>query len=262
MQTEINRSSNYYVAENSIVRKIWGTADTILLIFGGAAAEFALNKSVDWLYYTGRLPADPLGRLFTTVDYAREIIFSSTDEANTAIDRINSIHSHLENARGFEIPDSAYRDVLFMLIHYSISSFEVLERKLTAEEKEDVVEVFLRVGHRMNIPDLPSDYLSWQKMYERHQLQDLRRSEFTVDLFRQYRKHLGPVRYFILKESQKLVASKRVRRLLHYNDPLLIRPVIATYRLSRVVGVDKLLKAMLLPPAYKQRISMLDRHQQ
>lgn len=54
----------YFVAENSIVRQIWGRSDTVLFIFAGAAAEFALNKSVDWLYFTGRLPADPIGRLF------------------------------------------------------------------------------------------------------------------------------------------------------------------------------------------------------
>jgi hypothetical protein len=31
------------------VRKIWGSADTTLFIFAGSAAEFALNKAVDWL---------------------------------------------------------------------------------------------------------------------------------------------------------------------------------------------------------------------
>ena len=33
---------DYYVKEDSIVREIWGKADTILLIFAGSAAEFAL----------------------------------------------------------------------------------------------------------------------------------------------------------------------------------------------------------------------------
>lgn len=42
-----------FVAKNSIVRKIWGKSDTVLFIFAGASAEFALNKAVDWLYYTG-----------------------------------------------------------------------------------------------------------------------------------------------------------------------------------------------------------------
>src|SRR5689334_24237784 len=108
----------WFVREDSVVRKIWGNADTILLIFGGAAAEFALNKAVDWLYFTGRLPADPIGRLFSTVMYARQIVFSENEKALQAIDKISSIHKGVEKNRGTQIPDWAYRDVLFMLIHY------------------------------------------------------------------------------------------------------------------------------------------------
>ena len=36
----------YFVEEHSVVRKIWGKSDTILFIFAGASAEFALNKAV------------------------------------------------------------------------------------------------------------------------------------------------------------------------------------------------------------------------
>ncbi len=72
---------NYFVEKNSIVRQIWGKSDTVLFIFAGAAAEFALNKAVDWLYFTGRLPTDPLGRLFSTVSYARKIIFAENEQA-------------------------------------------------------------------------------------------------------------------------------------------------------------------------------------
>src|SRR5678816_3181690 len=136
----------YFVEKNSIVRKIWGKSDTVLFIFAGAAAEFALNKAVDWLYFTGRLPADPIGRLFSTVRYARSIVFSSTYEANNAIDAIHQIHTAVEQSRGSSIPDWAYRDVLFMLIYYSIASYELLENKLTNEEKEEVYNVFYRVG--------------------------------------------------------------------------------------------------------------------
>src|SRR5687767_7721830 len=123
-----------FVSKDSIVRKIWGKGDTILFIFAGASAEFALNKAVDWLYFTGRLPADPLGRLFSTVSYARQIIFSDFTKALYAIDKITAIHKNVEEDRGAKIPDWAYRDVLFMLIDYSIRSFEALERKLTEEE--------------------------------------------------------------------------------------------------------------------------------
>src|ERR1700756_2711605 len=104
----------FFADKHSVVRKIWGNGDTILFVFAGASAEFALNKAVDWLYFTGRLPADPLGRLFSTVTYARWIIFSPLDEALKAIDRITTIHQGVEAARGNHIPDWAYRDVLYM----------------------------------------------------------------------------------------------------------------------------------------------------
>ena len=125
----------FFVKKDSVVRTIWGKSDTVLFIFAGAAAEFALNKAVDWLYFTGRLPADPIGRLFSTVRYARMIVFSPKVEAERAIQKITAIHSGVEKSRGASIPDWAYRDVLFMLIHYSIAAFELLERKLTAAEK-------------------------------------------------------------------------------------------------------------------------------
>ena len=146
----------YFVDKNSIVREIWGKGDTILFIFAGASAEFALNKAVDWLYYTGRLPQDPLGRLFSTVSYAREIVFAEKSSAFKAIDHINSIHASLENKRGKNIPDWAYRDVLFMLIDYSIRSYELLQRPLTNNEKQEVLNVFNRVGSRMKINNLPN----------------------------------------------------------------------------------------------------------
>src|SRR5687767_12304547 len=112
----------YFVDKGSIVRKIWGKSDTVLFIFAGSAAEFALNKAVDWLYFTGRLPADPLGRLFSTVTYARKIVFNNYEDALKAIDKITSIHAAVENNRQAKIPDWAYRDVLYMLIHYSIAA--------------------------------------------------------------------------------------------------------------------------------------------
>lgn len=78
----------FFVEKNSIVRKIWGKSVTILFVFAGAYAEFALNKPVDWLYFTGKLPANPLGRLFSIVSYASKIVFSSMKDAHKAIDSL------------------------------------------------------------------------------------------------------------------------------------------------------------------------------
>lgn len=249
-----------FVSENSIVRRIWGKSDTILFIFAGAAAEFALNKAVDWLYFTGRLPSDPLGRLFSTVRYARMIVFSSMDEANKAIDTMRNIHTAVENKRGSTIPDWAYRDVLFMLIHYSIAAHELLEHKLSEEEKEEVYNVFYRVGVRMGVKDLPGDYHSWLPIREEHLQHDLQKSNYTLDLFKQYKKHLGTMRYKVLIEGQKLVVQKRVKELLDFSAFSLLAPVVPLYKLTRLFRAEWLLKNILLPKEYKEQIRELDVH--
>lgn len=248
----------FFVDKKSIVRKIWGKSDTVLFIFAGAAAEFALNKAVDWLYFTGRLPADPIGRLFSTVRYARRIVFSTVDEAHKAIDTIRHIHEAVEQNRGASIPDWAYRDVLFMLIHYSIASYELLEKKLSQEEKEEVYDVFYRVGARMGLKELPPTYIEWLPVREAHLKADLQKSEFTLDLFKQYKKHLGAMRYKVLIEGQKLVVPDRVKELLQFRDFSFLGPMVPVYKISRVMKMDWLLKNVLLPSDYKDQINELD----
>jgi hypothetical protein len=248
----------YFVDKGSIVREIWGKGDTILFIFAGASAEFALNKAVDWLYYTGRLPADPLGRLFSTVNYARDIVFSEKQDALNAIDKITAIHSAVEKSRGASIPDWAYRDVLFMLIDYSIRSYEVLERKLKEAEKHEVFNVFYNVGARMGLKDLPLTYASWCTMRKQHLEQDLAKSKYTVDLYKQYKKHLGLIRYKLLLEGQILVVPKRVNQLLSLGSVSLLSPVLQLYKFSRKLKLDWLLKSTILPTKYKSQIKNLD----
>ena len=248
----------HFVPERSIVREIWGKSDTILFIFAGAAAEFALNKAVDWLYFTGRLPADPLGRLFSTVAYARRIVFADEESALAAIDKITAIHQGVERARGGRIPDWAYRDVLFMLSHYSISAYELLERKLTGTEKQDVYEVFYRMGTRMGLQELPEDYPSWLPVRKDHLANDMIRSDYTDDLFRQYKKHLGSFRYRVLLEGQIRVVPEEVKKLLHLQRMSLLLPVVPLYKVLRLLRLDGLLKALLLPQKYKEEIRGLD----
>ena len=248
----------FFVDQSSIVRKIWGKSDTILFVFAGASAEFALNKAVDWLYFTGRLPRDPLGRLFSTVMYAREIVFSEKEMALKAIDKISSIHKAVESARNAKIPDWAYRDVLFMLIHYSIASYELLERKLNEEEKEDLYQVFYRMGQRMQIPGLPSTYNDWLPVRDEHLRNDLAKSEYSQDLYKQYRKHLGGMRYWILCESQKLVCPPIVVQLLGMKSLSAVKPFLWGYKLSRKFKMDELVKSILLPRAYSAQIRALD----
>ena len=247
-----------FVKEDSIVREIWGKADTILFVFAGAAAEFALNKAVDWLYFTGRLPADPLGRLFSTVTYAQRIVFATKEEAFAAIDQITFIHRQVEAARDMKIPDWAYRDVLFMLIDYSIRAYELLERKLTLAERTEVFNTFYKVGERMELKDLPVTYSEWERMRALHMKQDLRMSDLTKDLFGKYRLHLGEIRYRLLKQVQALLVPGTVKELLALGNARLLLPVLYFYKLSGTINMQHRLRNMLLPAAYRMKVQQLD----
>ena len=126
-----------FVEPNSVVRKIWGKSDTILFIFAGAAADLPWIKL--WTGFIIRAtPADPWP-LFSTVAYAKKMFFHPWRKPTKQL--ILSLHSCgcIQN-RGASIPDWAYRDVLFMLIHYSIAAYERW-RKIKAEEKEEVYNV-------------------------------------------------------------------------------------------------------------------------
>ena len=247
-----------FVDEHSIVRRIWGKADTILFIFAGAAAEFALNKAVDWLYFTGKLPADPLARLFNTVAYSRQIIFSEHEAALKAIDKINAIHKGVETARGSQIPDWAYRDVLFLLIDLSIRSYELLEKPLSITEKVEVFNVFYRVGKRMQLTDLPSDYQHYLQMRKEHLEHNLISSAFTADLYRQYEKHLGFVRYQIMKQAQLLTVPTQVSQQLPLGKIAWLWPVLKVYKVIKNLKPGKFLRDTLLPAQYKIQIQGMD----
>lgn len=248
----------HFVEKDSVVREIWGKGDTIMFIFAGAAAEFALNKAVDWLYFTGRLPVDPLGRLFSTVTYARKIIFAENGTALQTIDSIHKIHKVVETNRGKPIPDWAYRDVLYMLVHYSIASFELLERRLTPEEKEEVYNVFYRFGQRMQLKDLAKNHNDWRVQRETDMQNDLVKSEFTVDLFKQYKKHLGAIRYFVLVEGEKLIVPEHARKLLGFSRFSFLSFVVPVYKFTRIIHLDSIIKKWLLPKEYAKEIADLD----
>ena len=249
---------NYFVKPDSIVRRIWSKADTVLFIFAGSAAEFALNKAVDWLYFTGKLPADPLGRLFSTVEYARRIVFAERAAAEQAIDTIVRIHATVEAKRGLRIPDWAYRDVLFMLTAYSIRVFEALERPLTAAEKAEIVDVFYRMGERMGIPEVPGTYAAWQQARQAHLDNDLVVSTYTADLYRQYRRHLGGLRYALVLETQRLVVPPRVHELLKLGRRSWLPLVLPLHRRAQRTALGRQARLALLPAAYRAQIMALD----
>src|SRR6185503_18615124 len=151
-----------FVDRRSIVRRIWGDPDLILLIFAGSAAEFAVNRAVDWLFFTGKIPRDPVGRLFSTIRYAQEIVFVDEETAQRTLSRINASHHAVEQKRKAQIPAWAYRDVLYMLVDYSERAHRFLSRPLSKAEQNELYSVFVRIGKALLIPDLAESYEEWR----------------------------------------------------------------------------------------------------
>ncbi len=248
-----------FVDDKSIVRRIWGNSDVILLVFAGSAAEFALNRAVDWLFFTGNLPRDPIGRLFATVRYSQNIVFVDEQTAQATLNRISAIHGAVELKRGDRIPEWAYRDVLYMLIDYSERAYQLLHRPLTAAERQELYAVFHRIGTGLRILELPATYTTWQADRMRHLQRDLVYSKHTSMLYAQYRRHLGAWRYHLLLQVQALLVPEHVRQLLHLQARPLVSYALWTYPILDQMGLRSLVQQLLLPARYLDDVQQLDR---
>lgn len=240
------------------MRRIWGDGDMILLIFGGSAAEFALNRAVDWLFFTGKLPADPIGRLFATASYAQRIVFVDEATALRSLREIRAVHEAVERQRGQRIPDWAHRDVLYMLIDYSERAHELLVGPLSAEQRADLYDVFRRVGAGLQIPGLPSSYRAWRDDRELHLRRDLAHSNGTENLYRLYREQLGAWRYRLMLRIQAILVPDHVRDLLQLEPAAWLRPLVRVYPVLVRAGLRPAVQRILMPSRYLAGVRSLD----
>jgi uncharacterized protein (DUF2236 family) len=248
-----------FVERGSIVRRAWSDADVVLLVFAGAAAEFALNRAVDWLFVTGRLPADPLGRLFSTAAYAQRIALGDRREAERALAAIRAAHRAVERRRGERIPAWAHRDVLDMLVDYSERAFRALHRPLTAAEGEELYDVFRRIGAALDVPGLPRGHAEWRSERERHLRRDLAASAHTELLYAAYRRQLGPWRHALLRQVQGVLVPERVRELLALPRRPWLRLLLPLYPALARARLRSLVQRALIPPAHLDAVRRLDR---
>jgi len=230
----------------------------VLLVFAGSAAEFALNRAVDWLFFTGKLPGDPIGRLFATASYAQRIVFADEATAARTLDGIRAAHEAVERERGQAIPDWAHRDVLYMLVDYSERAHALLDRPLSADEQRELYDVFYRVGTGLRIPDLPPTYTEWRADRERHLRRDLLRSDGTDALYAQYRRHLGSWRYRLMLLVQAVLAPEHVRGLLGLKSADWLRPVLRVHPLLVRAGLRSVVQRLLIPARYLLAVRALD----
>jgi uncharacterized protein (DUF2236 family) len=247
-----------FVEPGSVVRRIWGDGDMVLLVFAGSAAEFALNRAVDWLFFTGKLPGDPIGRLFSTAAYAQGIVFADAPTAARTLERIRAVHHAVERQRGQKIPDWAHRDVLYMLIDYSERAHETLARPLTADEQRELYDVFRRVGTGLGIPGLPRTYAGWRADRERHLRRDLVHGDASQVLYATFREHLGPWRYHLLLRVQTLLTPGHVRGLLGLERAEWLRPLLRFYPVLVRAGLRGVIQRLLMPPKHLPAVRGLD----
>lgn len=248
-----------FIDRGSIVRTIWGNPDLILLIFAGSAAEFALNRAVDWLFFTGKIPGDPIGRLFSTVRYAQDIVFVDEETALRTLGRINAQHRSVERRRGQTIPDWAHRDVLYMLVDYSERAYSLLYTPLSTSQKDDLYSAFRRIGDELQVTELPESYSEWKNDRTRHLHRDLVYSRHTSLLYRQYRRHLGLLRYYLLLEIQALVVPDEVRGMLRLSRNKLLASLVRTYGIVEKFNLRAVLHTLLIPPTYWADVQKFDR---
>jgi hypothetical protein len=245
---------------SAVTRRIWGSPDAILLFFAGGAAEFAAIKAVDWLFFTGRLPGAPVERFFETVRFAQSVFFGDPAGATKAVERINSIHRRVEDARGEEIPQWAYRDMLFILIDYGERAHEVVFGPMTEAERDSHFGVGLALGRAMHLSGLPTTYAEYRTQRRQQLLEDYARGPLTDELYASYRRALGPLRYWLLGLVQASVLPDELKDILWLKPYPLVEELLRCYRFVPGGG-NKLrpLHKVLLPGRFAKQLRKMER---
>ncbi len=243
----------------NVMRRTWGSTDAIALIFAGSAAEFAVNRAVDWLFWTNALPNAPIERFFETVRFAQAIAFGSPNEVQQAIDAVNRAHAGVERSRGRSIPAWSYRDVLFMLIDYGERAYETVYGSMTPHERETSFAWSVELGRALHIADLPTTYADYRVQRREHLAHNIVRSEWTDRLYRSYREHLGAWRYRALLDVQGSLVPPEVATVLSLSRKRRVDLLLRSYqhmpreRLLRVFG------SAFLPRRYAAQFAALER---
>lgn len=111
---------------------------------------------------------------------------------------------------------------------------------------------------RMELKGLPKNFSEWEIMRNEHLENNLHKGDFTIDLFKQYKKHLGNFRYMLLIQGQILVVPPSVNHLLSLGKFAWLSLIIPPYQLSRKLKLDWFLKSLVLPKKYIAQIKDLD----
>ena len=146
-----------------------------------------------------------------------------------------------------------------MLVDYSERAYELLYRPLLSLEQDELYTVFRRIGDGLQIPELPTNYAEWRRDRERHINRDLIYSSHTSQLYKQYRRHLGPLRYCLLLELQALLVPEKVQRLLHLSPNQLVANLVGIYGIVEKCNLQSVVHTLLIPPQYWAEMRKFDK---
>lgn len=231
-----------------------------MLFFAGGAAEFAAIKAVDWLFFTGALPDDPVGRFFETVRFAQSVFCGTPEQAAQSLQAINQIHRHVETARGYAIPQWAYRDVLFIILDYGERAHTIVYGPLSDADRQAYFEAVLAVGEAMQIAGLPTTYAEYQAQRHRQLIDDYAHTPLTAELFARYRVALGSWRYWLLRRLQACLVPEEVKAILGLTPEWMTTLLLRVYH-HFPGGGNKLrwLHGILLPSPFAKQLRELGR---
>lgn len=186
-----------------LMERVWSNPDGVAIVFVGTSAEFALHPMADWLFYTGRLPADPVARFAGTLRYVSRLLFAPSSEVwGEGVADIGRIHRGVEESRGMEISNRDYRDTLLMLLYYSLRADElVFDRRRSSRTEEEQLEAVVACGGMaagMGIVGFPES-LAELRRQRADLVGRLGVNRWTGPLLESYRRALGPVGYFLLE---------------------------------------------------------------
>jgi hypothetical protein len=232
--------------------------DTVMLIFAGSAAEFAVNKAVDWLFWTNALPSAPIKRFFETVSYAQAVLLGDARTVARKMAAINGAHRGVERSRGYAIPAWAYRDVLYMLIDYGERAHRVVYGPMSERDHQAHWVLMRELGEELHVEDLPVDYPAYQAARHRHLLENTAHTPWTDALYAAYRRDLGPIRMPLLLDLQASLVPEHVAGLLGLRRRAYMDRALRVYRHLPHAMAPRL-APWLLPREYFGQVAALAR---
>lgn len=247
---------------SEFTRRLWTDVDHILLVYVGSAAEFALVEENHWLFYTGKLPAAPLNRLVSTFVWNRKVMEVAEEEAEALAKTIRGFHDLVEEEREGEeggprrISNRAFRAVGAMLIDYALLADEYLTGHPVAElDRESYYQDQRNFFEAMGITGWEESYADYAVAREKEVEHDLKRNDYTGELFLSYRRDLGWLRYRLLLLFMGHFLPEVIRKKLHLTRYRGFTPVFGLYPKMHGTVFARIVHVLLLPKRVRAAVT-------